>query len=54
MEKITKQQYEFAKQRIETLLAETDEDTPKNDPKNIELVIMSDIVMRYEKEYYPI
>lgn len=54
MEKITKQQYEFAKQRIETLLLETDEDTPKNDPKNVELVIMSDIVMRYETEHFPI
>lgn len=54
MEKVTKQQYEFAKQRIETLLAETDENTAKNDPKNIELVIMSDIVIRYETEHYPI
>lgn len=54
MEKVTRQQYDFAKQRIEVLLLETDENTPINDPKNVELVIMSDIVIRYENEHFPI
>ena len=30
------------------------DDTPPNDKKAIELVIMSDIVISYEKEHYPI
>lgn len=54
MNKVTKAQYDFAKQRIETLLVETDNNTPKNDPKNVELVIMSDIIIRYEEEHFPI
>ena len=54
MEEITKQQYDFAKQRVEELLLETDENTPRTDPKNVELVIMSDVIIRYESKHFPI
>ncbi|MCR5454257.1 MAG: hypothetical protein K6F33_04645 [Bacteroidales bacterium] len=51
--KISKQIYEFALDRIETLLPLVNDDTPADDAKNIELMIMSDIVITYEKEHYP-
>ena len=52
--KVTKNIYEFALDRIEELLPLVNDDTPPNDKKAIELVIMSDIVISYEKEHYPI
>ena len=54
MSKINKQQYEFAIQRIEKLLPLVNDDTPTNDKNAIELSLMSDIVISYEKEHYPI
>ena len=51
---ITKEQYEFALARIEQLLPIVDDNTPANDKNAIELSIMSDIVIAYEKEHYPI
>lgn len=51
---ITKAQYELALQRIEELLPLVDDNTPANDKKAIELVLMSDIVIDYEKEHFPI
>ncbi len=54
MSKINKQQYEFAIQRIEELLPLVNDDTPTNDKNAIELSLMSDIVISYEKEHYPI
>lgn len=54
MDKITKQQYEFALERIEELLPLVGEDTPADDKKATELALMSDIVIAYEKEHYPI
>ena len=52
--KVTKNIYEFALDRIEELLPLVNDDTPPNDKKAIELVIMSDIVISYEKEHYPL
>ena len=52
MSKITEAQYLFAKQRIEDLLM-VDDSNPQN-PAVIELGLMSDIVIEYEKEHFPI
>lgn len=54
MEKITKEQYEFALSKVEELLPLIDENTPANDKKALELSLMSDIVIAYENEYHPI
>lgn len=54
MSKITKEQYEFALERIEELLPMIDDNTPANDKNAIELTVMSDLVIVYEKEHHPI
>ena len=54
MGKITKEQYEFALGRIEELLPLVDDNTPANSRNAVELTVVSDIVMEYEKEHYPI
>jgi len=54
MSEITKQQYDFAIQRIEELLPLVDDNTPANDRNAIELTLMSDTVIEYEKEHFPI
>ena len=54
MAKITKEQYEFALARIEELLPMVDDNMPANDRNAVELTMMSDIVIDYEKEHYPI
>ena len=54
MVNITKAQYEFALARIEELLPIVDYNTPANDRNAVELTMMSDIVIDYEKEHYPI
>ena len=54
MKKITKEQYEFAQKKVEELLPVVGDDTPANDPASIELVLMSEVVIAYEKEHYPI
>lgn len=54
MSKITKEQYEFALARIEELLPVVGDDTSANDKRAVELTVMSDIVISYEKEHYPI
>ena len=54
MAKITKEQYEFALARIEELLPMVDDNTPANDRNAVELTMMSDVVIDYEKEHYPI
>ena len=54
MAKITKEQYEFALARIEELLPLVDDNTPANDRNAVELTMMSDVVIDYEKEHYPI
>ena len=53
MNKISQEQYEFALARVEELLP-LDDNTPANDKNAIELSVMSDIVIAYEKEYFPI
>jgi len=40
--------------RVEVLLPLVDDNTPANDKNAVELTVMSDIVIAYEKEHYPI
>ena len=54
MRKITEEQYYFAQSRVEALLPKVDYATPLDNPKAIELMMMSDIVIEYEKEHFPI
>ena len=54
MSKITKEQYQFALTRIEELLPLVNDNTPANDRHAVELTMMSDVVIEYEKEHYPI
>lgn len=54
MAKITKEQYEFALARIEELLPMVNDSTPANDRNAVELTMMSDVVIDYEREHYPI
>ncbi|MDR2805380.1 MAG: helix-turn-helix domain-containing protein [Dysgonamonadaceae bacterium] len=54
MDKITKEQYEFALARVEKLLLSVDDNTPSNDKRVLELGLMSDIVIAYEKIHFPI
>lgn len=54
MSKITKEQYEFALARIEELLPLVDDNTPSNDRNAVELTMMSDVIIDYEKEHFPI
>ena len=51
MSKITKEQYELALARIEELLPMVDENTPLTDRNAVELSLMSDVVIEYEKEH---
>lgn len=51
---LNKMRYEYALSRVEELLPMVGEDTPANDPAAMELAIMSDFVIAYEKEHYPI
>ncbi len=54
MSKITQEQYEFALASVEELLPMVDDNTPANDKSAVELTVMSDIVIAYEKEHFPI
>ena len=54
MNKITKYQYEFALAKVEKLLPLVDDNTPANDKSAIELTVMSDIIIEYEKANFPI
>lgn len=51
---ITGDQYKLAQKRVEDLLPLVDDSTPLDDPKAIELMMMSDIVIDYEQEHFPI
>lgn len=51
---ISKQQYEYALNRIEELLPLVTDETPASDKNAIELAIISDVVDAYEKIHYPI
>lgn len=54
MEKITKKQYEYALDRIEELLPLVNDNTPSDDRNAVELSVVSDVVIAYEKTHYPI
>jgi HTH-type transcriptional regulator/antitoxin HigA len=54
MNNISQEKYEFALSRIEALLPIVTDETPANDVNAVELALMSDIVIEYEKEHYPI
>lgn len=51
---MSKQQYEYALNRIEELLPLVTDETPASDRNAIELAIVSDVVETYEKLHYPI
>ena len=51
---VSRQQYEFALNRIEELLPLVTDETPVNDKNAVELTIVSDVVEAYEKLHYPI
>lgn len=52
--KITEEQYKLALDRVEELLPQVDDSTSLSDTKAVELKMMSDIVIEYEKEHFPI
>lgn len=52
MIKITEEQYQLAQSRVEELLPLVDDTTPLSDPKAVELMMMSDIIIDYEKEHH--
>ena len=54
MRQISENQYKLACSRVEELLPMVGEDTPADDPKTIELAIMSDIIIDYEETHFPI
>lgn len=47
-------QYEWAMNRIEELLPFVNDETPTDDPRYIELVLISNLVGDYEDVHYPI
>ena len=47
-------QYKAIMSRIDELFFATDENTPKDDPRLVELDVLSALVEEYEKEYFPI
>ena len=47
-------QYQSAMQRIEELLKQVGNDTPKNDVNSVELELLSNLVADYEDEHFPI
>ena len=51
---ITKSQYEFALAKIEELLPLVPEAASADDKCAVELSILSDVVIEYEKEHFPI
>lgn len=51
---ISKEQYEYALERIEELLPMVTDETPAQDRNAVELTIVSDVVEEYEKKHYPI
>ena len=52
--KVSKEQYEFAQNKVEELLPLVSDEMSANDPLAVELALMSDIVIAYEKEHFPI
>ena len=54
MEKITQMQYEYALERIEDLLPVVDGYADPGSKEAVELSLLSDIVIAYENEHFPI
>lgn len=52
--KISKEQYDFALNRVEELLPLVGDGMSANHPLVEELILVSEIVIEYEKEYFPI
>ena len=52
--KATKEEYEFALYRVEELLPLMSDEMSANHPMVIELALMSDVVIAYEIENFPI
>lgn len=52
--KISKEQYDFALNRVEELLPLVDDSMSANHPLVEELTLISEMVIEYEKEYFPI
>lgn len=50
----TKEQYDWAVQRVEELLPLVNDSTPVNDPNSIELELLSNLVADYSDEHYAI
>ena len=51
---LDKYRYEYASHRVEELLPLVTEDMPATHPLAMELAIMSDVIIAYEKKHYPI
>ncbi len=51
---ITKEEYEYALNRIEELLPLVTDETPADDKNAVELTLVSDVVEAYEKKHFPI
>lgn len=47
-------QYRSVMQRIDELLKEVNDDTPTDDMRSVELVLLSNLVADYEDEHYPV
>ena len=54
MQEITQMQYEYALERIEDLLPVVDGYADATSKEAVELSLMSDIVIEYEKKHFPI
>ena len=52
--KVTKEQYEYAQNRVEELLPLVSDEMAANHPLAVELALMSDVVITYEKEHFSI
>ena len=50
--KVTKEQYEYAQNRVEELLPLVSDEMSANHPLAVELALMSDVVIAYEKEHF--
>ena len=50
----TESEYKAIMARIDELFFKTDENTPKDDSRLVELDVLSALVEEYEKEHYPI
>ena len=50
----TEKEYKAIMSRIDELFFATDENTPREDPRLVELDVLSALAEEYEKEHYPI